>query len=761
MDNDQRPAPEDTKQPKNDRHKASFWSDELKSSNKFLNHYLKQGSKVVDRFLDDRGAIDGRVDTSDGLFRLNLFNSNIRTMQDMLYSNLPSVEVDRTNADANDDVARVAAETMERLLNLDIVDNEASYDAVLKSTLQDRLLPGMGCARVRYEFDSEMILVPPMLDPMTGAPLTPPQEVEQVTDERAPVDYFHWQDVRWGWARNFSEIPWIGYRSYLSKQEATDRFGKKHAELLTYRKQKLVDDKDGQSRPEDDSPWNKAEVWEFWDKPTKTVVWFSPGYDKLLDTKPDPLGLKKFFPSPEFMMANATTSVYRPVADFHMCQDLYNEIDTLSTRIQILTTAVKAVGVYDASADGLKRMMKEGFENDLIPIDDWAMFAESGGLAGVVDWMPIMDIVNALDKLRQLRDETITLLQQISGMADVMQGGLQNQYEGVGQTQIKAQFGSARLQALQDCFANFAGNLLQLKAEVICKHFKPENIVKYSGMEFSMDAELLQPAVELLKQPEMAHIRIQVRPEQIAMIDYAKLKVERTEFMTAMATFMQSAGPMLEVEPSSMPVLLQMLQWTMAGFKGSAQIEGVLDKAIEAAQQKAQQAEENPQPSPEEQAAQAKAEAEQAKQQFELQKIQEQTQATMQIRQQDMQADIQTTIATTQAKLQEVQANHEANIRELTAKMHADIALEQVQAESNIAVTQAGADAEMEKDAKEKELSIAEHIAKAQTDIDSESEKLNLDIVRRSEETASKLMEISAAAEAKSEPAKPETKDGE
>ena len=587
---DQRPAPQDTKQPQNDRHKASFWSDELKSSNKFLDKYLKQGSKVVDRFLDDRGSVGSLGGGGDTGFRLNLFNSNIRTMQDMLYSNLPSVEVDRTHADASDDVARVAAETMERLLNLDIVDNEASYDAVLRSSLQDRLLPGLGCARVRYEFDEVPILVPPVVDLMTGQELVGPREDTQVTDERAPVDYFHWQDVRWGWARNFSEVPWLGYRSYLSKQEVTDRFGAEAAKNVTYRKQKLSDDKDGQSRPEDDSPWNKAEIWEFWDKPTKTVVWFSPGYDKLLDTQPDPLGLRKFFPSPEFLMANATTQVYRPVSDFHMCQDLYNEIDVLSNRITVLTTAVKAVGVYDASAEGLKRMMKEGFENDLIPVDDWAMFAESGGLKGVVDWMPIMDIVNALDKLRQLRDETITLLQQISGMADVMQGGLQNQYEGVGQTQIKAQFGSARLQALQDQFANFAGNLLQLKAEIICKHFQPENIVKYSNMEHSMDAELLQPAVELLKQPDMAHIRIKVRPEQIAMIDYAKLKVERTEFLTAMATFMQSAGPMLEVEPSSMPVLLQMLQWTMAGFKGSNQIEGVLDKAVEAAQQKAQQA---------------------------------------------------------------------------------------------------------------------------------------------------------------------------
>ncbi|GAG43434.1 unnamed protein product, partial [marine sediment metagenome] len=147
-----RPAPTDTKSRKTSpRERAKFWCDELKSSNKMLQKCHKQGVKVVKRFLDDRDTVAGSaVEISDGSFRLNLFNSNVSTLQDMLYSTLPQVETSRTNADANDDVARVAAETMERLLNLHIADNGQDYDSVLRSVLQDRLLPGLGCARVRY-----------------------------------------------------------------------------------------------------------------------------------------------------------------------------------------------------------------------------------------------------------------------------------------------------------------------------------------------------------------------------------------------------------------------------------------------------------------------------------------------------------------------------------------------------------------------------------------------------------------------------------
>ena len=375
------------------------------------------------------------------------------------------------------------------------------------------------------------------------------------------------------------------------------------------------------------------------------------------------------------------------------------------------------------------------------------MFAEMGGIKGAVDWLPITDIVNALDKLRDLRDDTISLLQRISGMSDVMQGGLQNQYEGVGQTQIKAQFGSVSVQALQDSFATFAGELLQLKAEVICKHFQPETIVKMSNMEFSTDKDLLQPAVELLKQPEMAHIRIKVRPEQVAMVDYARLKVERTEFLNAMATFMQSAAPMIEKQPGSMPFMLQMLQWTMSGFKGSSEIEGVLDKAIEASQQQAQDAAQNPQEDPAAAAAAAEAQvaqqAAQEKLQGELQKIQAKSQSDMQLRQQDMQADIQTTSAASQAKTGEIIAQHQATIAEIQAKLQADLATEKASVEGNLRQTTTAARTEMEKDALSADLDMEKETHKADLAIEAEGEKTTNEIVKGAVQSRAKLKEMS------------------
>lgn len=723
----------DTEKP---RGRHLFWQEEIAASKKMLRDWHKRGTKIVRRYIDERPE-------TDTAFRLNLFHANVKTTQDMLYSALPKVEASRTNQDSADDVARVAAETAERLINLDIANNGQEYDSVLRSVLQDRLLPGLGCARVRYEVETETVDVPEQLDSM-GFVVAPATTEERVVWEDAPTDYYHWQDVLWGWGRSFADLPWIAFRSYLSKTEVKERFGAEAAKNVQYKKQKMDEALDSEyGNPDMNSPWDKAEIWEIWDKISRRVYWYSQGSDKLLDAQDDPLQLKQFFPCPPFLIANATTALYCPTPDFYLSQDLYNEVDELQTRIGLLTSAVKVVGIYDASAEGIQRMLKEGVENDLIPVSEWAMFAETGGMQAKIQWLPLLDIVNTLDKLRQLRDETIGLLQRVTGMSDVMQGQLQSPYEGVGQSQMKAQFGSVRVQALQDQFAQFAGDLLQLKLEVICKHFEPETIMTQSNMGFSQDAELVPQAVQLLKQPDMAYIRIKVRPETVAMVDYARLKVERTEFLTAMATFMQSAAPMLEREPASMPYLLKMLQWSMAGFKGSQEIEGVMDKAVEDSIQKLQQQQEQPDP---------QQQAEQAKLQGEMQKIQAKSQADQQLRQMDAQMDMMTVQAQNQAKMAEIAATHEARMAEIDHKLQSDLYKEQVSVQGDIAQTEAQTESEIRKDQAAAETDIAKEAIKARMELAAEGKKSSLRINEIATQSATKLSELIQQAALKPEP---------
>ncbi len=668
-----------------------YWHEEIKSSEKNLANFRKLGSRIVQRYKGGTQASrDAKSpDERGGNFKLNLFNTNVTTLESMMYGRIPKVEVSRRHADPDDDVGRVASNILNRILNNDIQDHPDTYNSVLKAVLQDRLLPGLGVAKVRYEVETET-----------------EEENERVVSEEALIEYFHWRDVCWGWGRTFGELPWLAFKSYLSKDEVEKRFGKPAAEGVELKNQTVTTDKSEVQQPDEDGPWKKAEIWEIWDKQKRKVVWVSLGYDKVLDTKKDFLELEGFFPSPPFMVANPTTSLYTPVSDYYISQDLYNEIDTLQTRISTITEAVKVVGVYDtAAAPEVGRMFKEGTDNDLIPVDNWAMFAEKGGIAGVVDWLPIAEITEALGKLIELRDQNIELLQQTTGMSDIMRGQLTGQYEGVGQSQMKAKYGSIRIQALQEEFAQFASNLVGLKAEIISKHFEMESIAKLAGVVSMQEADkdLILPAIKLIKDFQDAKLRVSIKSESMAMIDYQELQQKRTSFLTAIGEFVSAAAPLIEMEPAATPFLMKLMQWGLAGYKGADEIEGVIDQAVQMAEQQAKKPDK---PDPEKARAEGAMALENMKHQNNMKEIQAKAEADAQTRAADMQADT--------AK---IRADLQADLTQIVAKMKADIQTEALTSETNAQQNTAAVQNEITKDAIATENEISKEAAKTELKI--------------------------------------------
>ena len=155
-----------------------FWQKEMDACEKRLRVFTKQGNKVNERFLDERrGGNDSqqfegfRGDTPS---KLNFFHTNVSTMLAMLYGSTPQVDVAREHHDPDDDVARVAAIMFQRILQSDVEASGEDFPTALKAALQDRLIPGLGVCRVRYEVEMEKATV---LNPET----LQPEEVDQVS----------------------------------------------------------------------------------------------------------------------------------------------------------------------------------------------------------------------------------------------------------------------------------------------------------------------------------------------------------------------------------------------------------------------------------------------------------------------------------------------------------------------------------------------------------------------------------------------------
>jgi hypothetical protein len=594
------------------------WTAEINAAKKAAKKWRKAGERITRVFLDDREA----ATHSMRITKLNVFSANIITQRAMLFGNVPRVEVGRRYEDANDDAARVAAELLERIANADI---GKQFSFAIGQALDDRLLVGFGLARVRYEAQFESVQQQAILAD-DGTELAPPYTVDNKTDESVPVDYLNWRDVLWSPARTWDEMRWVGFRNYMTRDQCVKRFGEKIGKSIPLENRSNANARRDERPGIKDDPWQRAEVWEIWCLENKTVFWIAEGMDVICDAKQDPLQLEQFFPCPQFMLANPTSKAYVPRADYTLSEDQYVELNDVTSRITMLQRALKAVGVYDKNQDGVQRMLTEGMENELIPVENWAGFSEKGGIGGSIQWMPLQDIASTLASLVEYRAQLIQLLFQVTGMSDIIRGE-SNPNETLGAQQIKAKFASVRMQSMQDDFARFATDLQRLRIEIMCKHFDDASLLKESSMEQSMDAPYLPQALQLIR--SMNVFRIAIKSEQLAAQDMAALRQEKAEFIQGLAAFLQAAQPMIEKYPASAPTLLEMLKWSMTGFKGSATIEGVLDRAIASLQQSGGEQK----PDPKAQAAQAdtqgKIEVEKVKGAIKSQHIQQQTQADL------------------------------------------------------------------------------------------------------------------------------------
>jgi hypothetical protein len=362
----------------------------------------------------------------------------------------------------------------------------------------------------------------------------------------------------------------------------------------------------------------------------------SKGMTEVLDEVDDPLKLVGFEPCPRPMLANISTSDATPRPDYYMIQDQYQELDAVNNRISMLVRACKVVGVYDKQAQGVQRMLQEGSDNLLIPVDNWAMFAEKNGLKGSIDWLPLEQVLKALDQLNRSRDVIKAQIYELTGIADIVRGASKAS-ETLGAQEIKAQFAGIRIQKLQGEVARFAGDILRIKAEMQVRHFTPEMLIKKSNIMATGNDEWVGPALQMLQTDEGFEWRIQVTADSIAQADYQLEKKDRVEFLTAMTGYLKTAGDMFQMVPESATLLVGMLKWAVAGFRNASEIEGMLDKELDNLTKNPPQEK----PDPQAQALQAKAQQEQQAHEQAMQANQQQAQLDQQRAMMEQQAEQQ------------------------------------------------------------------------------------------------------------------------
>ena len=657
------------------------WQDAINTEIKRIKRkWWRKGEKVVDRYRDER------PNDNDNSKRFNMLWSNVETLKPALYSRSPKPEVSRRFKD-QDPVGRQASMIVERALSYSLDDYD--FDGEIKSCVEDYLLPGRATIRVRYNptygdsvtprielgmavegtgyIDGEGNLIPNddervQID-MQG-PYMDGDTYQPVVYEEAECEYVYWQDFVVGPARRWKDVQWVAFAAYMDRDELVERFGE--IGKIINLDHKPTDKEESEEMPKMEC---KAKIWEIWSKKDRKVFWISQSYpDDFLDVSDPPLNLHGFFPCPKPLYSVCTNNTMLPIPEYCMYQDQADEIDTLTYRISKLVPQIKVAGCYAGSEkETLGRLLTETIENDLIPVDDWAMHAERGGIQGMITWMPIEQVINTVIRLYEARDRTKQELYEITGLADIIRGASQAQETATAQ-RIKGQFATLRLSDRQSDLSKFIRDVLRLKAEVMCEHFEPQTLQMMTGLEVTPEV------MQLLRNDAARGFRIDIETDSTLMADEEMDKQNRVQFLEATTGFMGQLMPMAEKSPALAPLFGELILFGVRGFKAGRQLEESIEQALEMLKQQAQQPQQQ-QPDPRAMEAQARAQKVQQDIQLDQAKFQQQAQLD--------QAKLQSEVQLDQAKLQHEMDMNRAEFGMKQQETQQDMELQRLKARLN------------------------------------------------------------------------------
>ncbi|MCA3704263.1 MAG: hypothetical protein INF12_14670 [Methylobacterium sp.] len=574
---------------------ARRWITEIDLFEREAKDWHTRAKKVMKRYKDERS-----LEQSD-VRKFALLWANVETLKPACYAKTPKAAVQRRFKDS-DAIARIAAEVAERTLDY-FMDCTGHFDKVQRDCVEDFLLPGIGVAWERYVPHTRII---EGADTDDGAQVSEtatddeneddakPEEIEY---EEAVTDYIYWQDFGWNaGARTWSDVYAVWRVAYMTRDELTARFGDDIGKKVPLDYEPKGLDKDHPNA----EMFKKARVFEIWCKTEEKVYWISKSYgDQPLDVRDDPLGLEGFFPCAMPLFATQTNDTLIPVPDYLLYQDQAEEIDGLTARIASLQKALKVRGLYAGDLDEIKRLLQDGNDQDMIPVQNWAMFAEKGGIANAVSYFPVMDVANVLKELIFQRQQLIQDVYQITGISDIVRGET-NANETATAQQLKSQWGSLRIRDRQSEVQRFVRDQLRIKFEIIFNHFSPETIKKIANVSSLKDA--LQPvpgpdgqpmmgadgqpvlmidaALALLKDKALRKFRVDIETDSTIQADEQAEKQARNEFLQAVGGFFQSALPVLQAAPTLAPMFGEMLMFGVRGYKAGAQLEQTIESTM-------------------------------------------------------------------------------------------------------------------------------------------------------------------------------------
>jgi len=555
-----------------------------------------------------------------------MFWANAEVIKPSIYANPPEPVIVTKFKDRRP-VYQAAAELLERCCT--VAFDLAGIDELMKLVRDDLALADRGVAWCRYESAKS----------------------SYYGHEKVCIDFKNRRDFLHSVSRNWREVTWVAGASYLTRQEARERFYETSGD--EYQDADYKVDKDAKEVGGADER-ERAKFWEIWSKTDRRVVWVSEGCENILDEDDPHLDLREFFPCPKPAYGTVQRGSLVPVPDVMQYKDQLEELNLLTGRIHALSDALEVKGFYPAGGAEIADAVQAAVNTHtpgrvLVPISNWAAFGQT---KDVIIWMPIDVIAQTITGLVALRKEIIQDIYQIMGLSDIMRGSTDPQ-ETLGAQQLKTQYGGTRIRDKQEEIVRLARDLVEIVSEIITEKFKAATMVEMSQTQLPTQAMvkkqvtdiaeqmknqqdalqkmmqlpqaqqhmqqnpqaaqqaqqmlgqvmqegqkaindlLMKPTLDqvltLLKNNKVKSFVLDIETDSTIAPDENAEKQRRSEFVGVLSQLLPQLTQMITAEPKTAEFAGEILKFATAPFRAGRSLDGAIDELVEQMKQKADQ----------------------------------------------------------------------------------------------------------------------------------------------------------------------------
>lgn len=477
---------------KNEKECLEEWFEKISFAEKYYQQYHNLIDESRNFYKDSKKSKVGHY---------NIFWSTIETLKPFLYFKQPHFYVERQNK-SNDKIERMACIILEKALQWNI--SQFDFESVIKYARNDFLISGSGILWEQYKPEFEEVKNP--INPSENILIKKEEKVETVYVD--PKDFLTDCKASGVW----EEVEWVARKIYMDVEDIKNNF-----------------------EVEDITVKGTMCIYEIWDKKSGKVFWISKAYPfHFLKISNDVINIQNFFPCPKPIWSTQTNDSIIPVPDYSLIKEMLNELNGINARMKLTMQALKISGAYDNSFPELANILSK--DVTLVSVTDFSKLRESGGIRGIIDFVPLEQYITALEQLARRRQDVINGIFDITGVSDIMRGN-SNANETATAIVKKTNFGTLRNQDRQNEMQRFIRDLLRIKAEIICEYFSKDKLVSFLPKEMREDNSLIDEAINLLKTEKLRGMIFSVETGNV---------LNQSEENSAVLSAIQCIGKMIQ-----------------------------------------------------------------------------------------------------------------------------------------------------------------------------------------------------------------------